>query len=70
MDDKLPWFPGLFPECQDEHVDEDFVQSPEKAGDIHIIEFTISTRRFNKDQIDILNYCRLYLHVTTISLLC
>jgi hypothetical protein len=48
-------------------VDNDFVQPPERHGDVHIMEYAITCGHFDKDALHILNCCRLYLHVTTVS---
>jgi hypothetical protein len=48
-------------------VDETFTQSKERANDIFIMDFAISSGLFTAADLAILNYCRLHLHVTTIS---
>jgi hypothetical protein len=48
-------------------VDNDFVQPPERHGDVHIMDYAINCGHFDKAALHILNCCRLYLHVTTVS---
>ena len=48
-------------------VDQDFVQGPERQGDVHIMDAARRSRRYSPDDLRRLNYCRLHLHVTTVS---
>jgi hypothetical protein len=46
----------------------DYYHAPERAGtDIHIMDYAIDFGIFSDADMHILNYCRLYLHATTIS---
>lgn len=49
------------------YVDIPIVASPERQNDVHIMRYAIECGSFNKHDIQVINYCRLYLHVTTIS---
>lgn len=49
------------------HVHKTFVQPPERLGDIHIMDYAMQCGSFKPANIKIVNYCRLYLHVTTVS---
>lgn len=49
------------------YVDIPLVAPPERVGDLHIMSYAISSGIFNAQDLAILNYCRLYLHVTTVS---
>ena len=40
---------------------------PEREGDIYIMEAAIRSKAFTPKALRIINYCRLYLHVTTLS---
>lgn len=48
-------------------VDIPLVASTERQHDFHIMTYAIQSRIFSNKDLAILNYCRLYLHVTTIS---
>jgi hypothetical protein len=49
------------------HLDQPKTVPEERDGDIYIMENAIQSRLFNDADIKIINYCRQYLHVTTIS---
>jgi hypothetical protein len=48
-------------------LDQPFVQPPERVGDQHIMDIARRSKLYTDQDMSILNYCRLYLHVTTIS---
>lgn len=48
-------------------LDNDFVPDPECDQDTYIMEFAIQSKKFTPRDLCLLNYCRLYLHVTTTS---
>jgi hypothetical protein len=43
------------------------VQGPERQGDLHIMEVARRSKQYGPNDLRRLNYCRLYLHVTTVS---
>jgi hypothetical protein len=49
------------------HLDHSKTVPEEREGDIYIMEYAIQCRIFTDADIKIINYCRQYLHVTTIS---
>ena len=49
------------------HVDRPFCQHPERIDDFHIMDYALQTRQFDEAELCILNYCRLHIHVTTVS---
>jgi hypothetical protein len=72
----LPWLEcrwlrslrGFLQFCKGQlHVDHDFVIPSERHGDIHIMDYAQRCRLFTEAEMKLLNYCRLYLHVTTVS---
>ena len=48
-------------------LDNNCVQPHEREGDAHIMDMASKSGEFDASALRILNYCRLYLHVTTIS---
>jgi hypothetical protein len=52
------------------HVNQPFTQPIERLGDFHIMDYAIQSGRFDEETLRIINHCRLYLHVTTVSELC
>ena len=48
-------------------VDDDFVPHPERGKDQYIMEVAMQLSQFNDKDLLIINFCQLYLHVTTIS---
>ena len=48
-------------------TDTTFIPSPERDDDIYIMEAARQSNIFSDKDIRIINYCRLYLHITTIS---
>jgi hypothetical protein len=48
-------------------VDRPYTIAPERTNDKHIMDWIIESKKFHDKDIRILNYCRLYLNVTTIS---
>jgi hypothetical protein len=48
-------------------VDRPRVIPPEREHDIYIMEYAIRSKLFSEEDIQIINYCRQYLHVTTVS---
>jgi len=48
-------------------VDEDFVPRPERSDDQYIMDIAYRVPGIDATTIRIINYCRLYLHVTTVS---
>ena len=44
-----------------------YIIPPEREGDIHIMQWVTSPNRYTDRQIKMINYCRMHLHVTTIS---
>jgi hypothetical protein len=48
-------------------VDRPYTIAPERTNDRHIMDWIIESKKFYDKDIRILNYCRLYLNVTTIS---
>jgi hypothetical protein len=44
-----------------------FVQSPERTYDPHIMDCARRSKHFSPTELQQLNYCRMYLHVTTVS---
>jgi len=48
-------------------LDQNFVQRPERLGDLHIMDVARRSKRYSPTDLRLLNYCRLYLHVTTVS---
>jgi len=49
------------------HLDHSFVVQPERDGDIFIMEYAQQSRLFTTAELRFINYCRLYLHITTVS---
>ena len=49
------------------HLDHPKTVPDERDGDIYIMEYAVKCRLFNDADIKIINYCRQYLHVTTVS---
>jgi hypothetical protein len=49
------------------HVNQPFVQPIERIGGFHIMDYAIQSGRFDEEALRIINYCRLYLHATTVS---
>jgi hypothetical protein len=48
-------------------LDQPFTQPPERIGNMHIMDVARRSGRYTATELRQLNYCRLYLHVTTIS---
>lgn len=48
-------------------VDEPFIAPVQRVGDFHIMSAAIDSNDFDEQDLLILNYCRLYLHVVTVS---
>ena len=48
-------------------LDNDFVQRPERSDDQHLMDIALRMPGLDAITIRIINYCRLYLHITTIS---
>ena len=48
-------------------LDQDMVPKPQRLGDTYIMDVARESELFNDKDMRILNYCRLYLHVTTVS---
>jgi hypothetical protein len=48
-------------------LDKNFVQPPERSGDLHIMDVAQRSKRYSESALRLLNYCQLYLHVTTMS---
>ena len=48
-------------------LDENVVQPPERSGDLHIMGVARRSKRYSPKDLRLLNYCRLYLHATTVS---
>lgn len=48
-------------------VDKPYVVPPERERDIYIMEYAITSNLFDDNDLQIINYCRQYLHVTTVS---
>jgi hypothetical protein len=44
-----------------------YVIPPERTGDVYIMQWAASSTLFTKKGLKMLNYCRMHLHVTTIS---
>jgi hypothetical protein len=44
-----------------------YVVPPERQGDTHIMQWAVNFGKFSDTSLKILNYCRMHLHVTTIS---
>ena len=44
-----------------------FIIPPERDGDIHLMEWAIKSGSYTDQQLRIINYCRTYIQVTTIS---
>ena len=51
-------------------LDDAYVPDPERQGDEYIMEVAASSGEFTDADLQVLNYCRMYLHVTTISEIC
>jgi hypothetical protein len=49
------------------HVHQPFTQPIERIGDFHIMDYAIRSGLFDEEALRLINYCRLYLHVTTVS---
>ena len=49
------------------NVDDDYVPRPERDGDQYIMDVAAKQPNVNDKSIRIINYCRLYLHITTLS---
>ena len=49
------------------HLNKTYVLPPERTNDIYIMEWAVLYSELSPEAIKVLNYCRLYLHVTTIS---
>ena len=72
----LPWLecrwlrslPNFLAHCDGRiHLDHSFVVQPEREGDIFIMEYAQQCRLFNTAELRFINYCQLYLHITTVS---
>lgn len=48
-------------------LDNAFTVPRERQHDQHIMDYVVNSRNFSQADIVIINYCRLYLHITTIS---
>jgi hypothetical protein len=48
-------------------VHQPFTQPIEWIGDFHIMDYAIRSGLFDEEAIRLINYCRLYLHVTNVS---
>ena len=48
-------------------LDDTYVARPEREHDVYIMHFAKSCNLFNDQDLAIINYCRLHLHITTIS---
>ena len=48
-------------------TDTSFIPNPERENDSYIMDIVHTSRQFSEKDIRIINYCRLYLHLTTIS---
>ena len=44
-----------------------YTVEPERIGDKHIMDWLISSQQYEPKQLQILNCCRLHLHITTVS---
>jgi hypothetical protein len=44
-----------------------YVIPPEQTGDVHIMQWAATTTLFSEKGLKMINYCRMHLHVTTIS---
>ena len=44
-----------------------YVMPPERVGDVYIMQWAAKSELFNDKKIRILNFCRMYLHVTMVS---
>lgn len=43
------------------------ITPPERSSDIYIMEYAIRSNNFDSNELKIINYCRQYLHITTVS---
>jgi hypothetical protein len=48
-------------------VDDDFVPQPERVDDPYIMDIAINLPEVDDTTLRIINYCQLYLHITTLS---
>jgi len=48
-------------------TDESFIPSPERDDDVYIMDVVRQSNQFSDKDTKIVNYCRLYLHITTVS---
>ena len=48
-------------------VDNPFIPQLERVGDQYIMEYALRSQNFTAPEICVINYCRLYLHIATIS---
>lgn len=48
-------------------LDQDFIPEIERLNDRYIMDIAMESGEFNADDLRLLNYCRLYLHVVTVS---
>jgi hypothetical protein len=48
-------------------TDNSFIPQPERHDDMYIMEVATKSQQFTEKDLHIINYCRLYLHITTIS---
>jgi hypothetical protein len=48
-------------------TDESFIPKAERDDDVYIMDMAIQSQRFTDKDLQIINYCRLYLHIATIS---
>lgn len=68
------WIPSLRNYLKSIHgsiqLDQSFVPTVERDGDCYIMELAMASDSFSQDDLKILNYCRMYLHITTVLELC
>jgi hypothetical protein len=48
-------------------IHDPFIVQPERLGDVHLMDWILNSKRYDNKQIRILNCCRIFLHITTIS---
>ena len=48
-------------------IDTPYTIAPERHGDIHLMDWLIQSKLYTSQQLQIINCCRLHIHVTTIS---
>jgi len=55
----------VLPQCH--RLQQTYIPTTERTNDLFIMDLALASGAFTKSQLRILNYCRLYLHLSTVS---